>query len=167
MRSFRFLTIGLALLALTPNAHAAPTKPTPVPAAPAAQPHLQVPPPEAQLIMIRSSLVALSQANKTGNYTVLNALGSDNFRINNSPARLADLFASFRANAIDLAPVTYVNPVLAQAPAITDGRLRLVGSFPTQPMQVNFDLQYEPAGTGWKLFGIAVNLSNVTQTAQR
>lgn len=167
MRSPHLILSALAVLAVIPAAQAAPTKPAPVLPAATAAPQPQLPPPEAQLIMIRSSLVALSQANQTGNYTVLNALGSDNFRINNSPARLSELFTSFRANAIDLAPVTYVNPILAQQPAIAGGKLRLVGYFPTQPMQVNFDLQYEPAGTGWKLFGIAVNLSKVTQTAQR
>jgi hypothetical protein len=116
--------------------------------------------------MIRSSLLALSQANQTNNYAVLNALGSDSFRMANSPARLGEVFASFRANNIDLAPVSLVNPILSQQPLVTNGKLRMVGYFPTQPMQVNFDLQYEPTTAGWKLFGIAVNLNKVQQTAQ-
>jgi hypothetical protein len=57
---------------------------------PAAQP--QLPPPEAMIILIRSSLVALSHANLTNNYTVLNGLGSAAFHVANSPFQLAQRF---------------------------------------------------------------------------
>ncbi len=127
---------------------------------------IQMPPPEAMIIMIRSSLVALSHANMTGNYQVLSALGSDNFRAANPPARLAELFAPFRTNNIDLAPVVFVTPQVSQQPAITGGKLRLTGFFPTQPMQVNYDLQFEPSAGTWKLYGIAVNL-NTAQSSQQ
>ncbi len=119
---------------------------------------LQVPPPEAQLIMIRSALVALGQANRTNNYTVLNALGSPTFRTSNPPTRLAQVFEPFRKNNIDLSPLTLVMPQSTQAPRIENGRLRMVGLFPTQPMQVAYDLMYEPVAGNWQLFGLAVNL---------
>lgn len=128
-------------------------------AAPSSQPAL--PAPEAMVILIRSSLVALSQANTTNNYTVLSSLGSENFRAANPPARLAQVFASFRANQIDLTPVTFVAPQLTQQPRIENGRMRLVGQFPTQPMSVNFDMIFEPSGSTWKLFGLGVNLAQV------
>jgi hypothetical protein len=127
---------------------------------------IQMPPPEAMIIMIRSSLVALSQANVTNNYQVLNALGSENFRAANPPARLAQIFAPFRSNNIDLTPVVFVTPQLSQQPQIKDGKLRMVGIFPTQPMQVAYDLQFEPSGGTWKLFGISVNLNPAAQPSQ-
>jgi hypothetical protein len=127
---------------------------------------IQMPPPEAMIIMIRSSLVALSQANVTNNYQVLNALGSENFRASNSPARLAQIFAPFRTNNIDLAPVVFVTPQLSQQPQIKDGKLRMIGFFPTQPMRVDYDLQFEPSGGTWKLLGISVNLNAATPQAQ-
>jgi hypothetical protein len=122
---------------------------------------LQLPPPEAMIILIRSSIVALSQANVTNNYAVLNALGSQTFRANNPPAQLANVFQSFRANQIDLTPVVYINPQLTVQPTLDGGKMRLVGNFPSQPMQVNFDLTFEPDGGVWKLFGLGVNLSPV------
>jgi hypothetical protein len=147
----------------TPQALAmAATQTKAVPVAPIQQ-QIQMPAPEAMIIMIRASLVALSQANVTNNYSVLNALGSDNFRQANSPARLAALFAPFRTNNIDLAPVVFVTPQLSQQPKIVDGRLRLIGFFPTQPMQVNYDIQYEPSGGTWRLFGLSVNLNPAQQ----
>jgi opacity protein-like surface antigen len=160
--------LAIAMIAALPLAAAAAKKDTPQPMAaaqPVAQKQVAVPAPEAMVIMIRSSLLALSQANQTNNYAVLSALGSDSFRSANSPARLGELFASFRSNNIDLAPVTLVNPILSQQPIIANGNLRMIGYFPTQPMQVNFDLQYEPTAAGWKLLGIAVNLNKVQQTA--
>ena len=110
------------------------------------------------IIMIRASLVALSQANTTNNYSVLHDLGSPNFQSGNSVQRLQQIFAPFRTSSIDLAPVVYVTPQMSAAPTITNGRLRMVGFFPTQPMRVTYDLLFEPSGGLWKLFGISVNL---------
>ncbi len=155
------MAMGLAAPAI---ADTKPAKAVPVTAPANAQ--IQMPPPEAMIIMIRSSLVALSQANVTGNYQVLNALGSENFRAANPPARLAQLFAPFRTNNIDLAPVVFVTPQLSQQPKITDGKLRMIGFFPTQPMRVDYDLQFEPSGGTWKLFGLSVNLNAVAPQSQ-
>jgi hypothetical protein len=120
---------------------------------------LQVPAPEAQLIMIRNTLLALTQANSTNNYTVLSALGSPTFRTSNPPTRLAQVFEPFRANNIDLAPVALVVPQATHAPRIENGRLRMAGLFPTAPMRVTYDLMYEPVGGVWRLFGLSVNLN--------
>src|SRR3954466_1644296 len=53
------------------------------------------------LILIRSSLLALDQANKTGNYTVLRDLGAPGFQTNTA-ARLAEIFAKQRNDNLDL-----------------------------------------------------------------
>ncbi len=131
------------------------------PAQPASAPQLQLPPPEAMIIMIRSTLVALSHANFTNNYTVLNGLGSRNFQQANPPARLGQMFTNFRTNRIDLNPVVYLTPQLSRQPAIENGRLHMVGFFPSAPMRVNFDLQFEPEAGLWRLFGVSVNLTPV------
>jgi hypothetical protein len=143
----------------------APSMVTPAPVlvapAPAAVPTVSpaaVPGPEALVIMIRSSLVAFSQANMTNNYAVLSALASPSFRAQNSPQRLSQLFEPFRKNNIDLAPVTYVAPLLSTAPRVENGKLRLIGYFPTQPMRVDYDLTFEPVSGKWQLFGLSVNL---------
>ncbi len=163
--SLRFgVSVVAALLLQTTGVEAA----KPVVAAPVTAPapvQLQVPPSEAQVIMIRVGLVALSQANMTNNYGVLNALGSASFRQANQPQLLAQNFESFRANKIDLSPVVYVAPQLSQPASITNGKLRLVGFFPTQPYRVNFDLQYEPENGVWKMFGLGVNLGRVAAPA--
>jgi hypothetical protein len=133
---------------------------------PALQRQIQMPPPEAMIILIRAHLVALSQANQTNNYTVLNGLGSADFRKANPPERLSQIFAPFRTNNIDLAPVVFITPQLSQQPIMENGRLRLIGFFPTQPMRLDYDLTFEPSNGVWRLFGLSVNLTNVAPTSQ-
>jgi hypothetical protein len=160
----RVATTALTLMAMSHSPATAQTRiaaVSPQNLAPAAVPapaRPQVPSAEAMIILIRASLVALSQANLTNNYSVLNTLGSDTFRQANPPSRLAEIFAPFRTNKIDLNPVVYVTPQLTQQPAMANGRLRLVGYFPTLPMRVNYDLTFEPSAGNWKLFGLGVNL---------
>jgi hypothetical protein len=118
-----------------------------------------VPNAEALVVMIRSSVIALSQANATNNYSVLNTLGSRSFQAKNPPIQLAQAFQAFRANRIDMSPVVYIVPQLSVQPVVANGTLRLVGIFPSRPMQVNFDLKFEPEEGAWKMADMAVNLT--------
>jgi hypothetical protein len=112
----------------------------------------------AQLILIRSALTAFNHANLTGNYSVLQALGSQNFRTANPTVKLAKLFVPFRTSLVDISPTLFLNPALSRQPVIEHGRLRLVGTFPSQPMAVSFDLLFEQSDLQWKLFGLSVSL---------
>lgn len=111
------------------------------------------------LILVRTSLLALDQANKTGNYTVLRDLGAPGFQANNA-ARLAEIFANHRNDGIDLAGIAVLEPQLTLLPQIEPtGMLHMAGFFPSVPMQVNFELLFAPSDRQWKLFGISVALS--------
>ncbi|WP_246683415.1 hypothetical protein [Mesorhizobium sp. B2-1-3A] len=110
------------------------------------------------LILTRSALLALDQANKTGNYTVLRDLGSPNFQTN-SAARLGDIFASQRNQGLDFSAVAVLEPQLTLLPQIEpNGMLHMAGFFPSAPLQVNFELLFEPVNREWKIFGVSVNL---------
>ncbi|MGI9385550.1 MAG: hypothetical protein ACR2PO_20555 [Methyloligellaceae bacterium] len=112
-------------------------------------------------ILIRTTIVALNHANRTGNYTVFRDLGSPNFGNANTAARLAAIFATLRKQNLDLGPVILFNPQLTRQPTLDQqSRLRLTGFFPTRPLQVNFDLAYELIAGQWRLFGIAVNATS-------
>jgi hypothetical protein len=119
---------------------------------------LQVPPAAGLIILIRGTLTALNQANLTGNYSVLHALGSDTMRANTNPQTLAQSFAAFRQRGIDMSAVLVLNPQLTQQPAISGGRLHLVGRFPSQPVTMAFDLWFEPSQNRWKLVQLNANL---------
>jgi hypothetical protein len=112
------------------------------------------------LILIRGTLLALDQANKTGNYTVLRDLGSPNFQAN-SAAGLGDIFANQRKQALDFGAVSVLEPQLTLLPQIEpNGMLHMAGFFPSVPLQVNFELLFEPANRQWKIYGVSVNLTS-------
>lgn len=117
-----------------------------------------VPPPENQLVMIRTTLIALHQANVTGNYTVLRDLGAPAFQSANSAARLSEVFAGLRSRGVDLAQVVLTLPKLSQPSSVNDASmLRMTGIFDLPHVPVAFDLLYQPVAGQWRLFGISVN----------
>jgi hypothetical protein len=110
------------------------------------------------LILIRSALLALDQANKTGNYTVLRDIGAPGFQ-SNTAARLGEIFAKLRGDNLDLSGVAVIDPQLNLLPQIeANGLMHMAGFFPSVPTQVNFDLSFAPVNGQWRLFGISVSI---------
>jgi hypothetical protein len=117
------------------------------------------------LILIRSSLLALDQANKTGNYTVLRDLGAPQFQVNTA-AKLAEVFVKERQQSLDLSGVAVLDPQLTLLPQIeSNGMMRIGGFFPSVPNQLNFELMYAPVNREWKLFGISISVSQSSPVA--
>ena len=112
------------------------------------------------LILIRSTLLALDQANKTGNYTVLRDLGAPGFQTN-SAARLGEIFVNQRHDKLDLSGVAVLEPQLTLLPQIeSNGLMHMSGYFPSVPTQINFDLFYAPVQGRWQLFGLSISLAS-------
>ena len=110
------------------------------------------------LTLICSTLLALNQANVTGNYSVFRELSAPGFQVGNSTGRLSETFAKFRNHHFDLSPIVLLQPKLVRKPEIDQrGMLRISGFFPTEPERVNFDLMYQFLDGQWRLFGIAAN----------
>src|SRR5262245_24267990 len=117
------------------------------------------------LILIRTTLLALDLANKTGNYTVLRDLGAPDFQAN-SAAQLAEIFAQQRKDNVDLSGVAVIDPQLTLLPQIEgNGLMRMAGFFPSVPTQVNFELLYAPVGGRWRLFGLSVSFGQAAPAA--
>jgi hypothetical protein len=165
----RAFVLGLVLLSVTAISVAAEEqRPTQAPApAPAAAPQQQqqqlAVSLEQALYLIRSTLLTLNDANRTGNYTVLRDLASPDFQNKNTAADLSDSFADLRRRHFDLFSVALAAPQLAAAPALDgNGMLRLTGFFPTRPQQINFDLLFQNVAGQWRLFGISVATPQVS-----
>ena len=117
------------------------------------------------LILIRSTLLALDQANKTGNYTVLRDLGAPAFQTNTA-ARLGEIFAKQRSDNLDLSGVAAIDPQLSLLPQIeANGLMHMAGLFPSIPQQVNFELAFAPVNGQWRLFGISVTVGQAAPAA--
>jgi hypothetical protein len=133
--------------------------PHPAPPAPKGQSTAQPSPVslEQALYLIRSTLLTLNDANRSGNYTVLRDLAAPSFQANNTAADLGTIFGDLRRRHVDLFAVALMAPQLAAAPALDDkGMLRLSGHVPTQPLQIRFDLLFQNVDNQWRLFGISV-----------
>lgn len=128
----------------------------PIPAPAKAEANLRVTR-ELLTYLARDALAALNHANRTGNYAVLRALGTDGFRAEASEEKLAAAFAGFRSQRIDLGPVLSLEPLLAGQPQLEGGdTLHLVGVFPTAPLAVRFDLRMTRTPPGWRIAGLSV-----------
>jgi len=146
----------------------------------ASSPHVQAQAPKADqaapkpaqidrngvLMLVRSSLLALDQANKTGNYTVLRDLGAPGFQTANTASRLGEIFAKLRNDKVDLAGVAVIDPQLSLLPQIeANGMMHMAGFFPSVPSQVNFELFFAPVEGQWRLFGISVAIGQSAPVA--
>lgn len=128
--------------------------------APSAGAQAATPQPAQLRLLIYTSLIAVNQANLTGNYSVLRDLGAPGFRQTNSAAKLSEIFGAIRGRKLDLSPILLLEPKLVQQPArLENGMLRMTGFFPSAPEQVNFDLIFQPIEGKWLLFGVALNTS--------
>jgi hypothetical protein len=131
-----------------------------------AQPSLPVGAEQA-LYLIRSTLLTLNDANRTGNYTVLRDLATPDFQARNTAADLGQIFADLRRRNVDLFAVALAAPQLSTAPYIDpDKRLRLTGFFPTRPLQINFDLIFQNVNGHWRLFSVSVATPQAPEPAK-
>jgi len=121
---------------------------------------------EQALYLIRSTLLTLNDANRSGNYSVLRDLAAQGFQSKNTAADLAQIFSDLRHRHVDLFAVAVIAPQLQAAPALDDkGMLRLTGYFPTQPLRISFDLLFQNVENQWRLFGISVQTPEVAPQA--
>lgn len=123
---------------------------------------LPIPAPEEMMMLIRTTLIALNQANFTGNYTVLQDLGTPGLQASNSAAALGNAFTKLRDQRIDLSPVVVLAPELSENPSYTpEGKLRLAGFFPTKPLRISFVMVFQPVARTWRIDGLSVSASQV------
>jgi hypothetical protein len=109
------------------------------------------------IYLVRSTLMMLNDANRSGNYTVLRDLAAPEFQRKNSAADLAESFLDLRRRKFDFFVVSFASPQFSPDPSVdSSGKVRLTGSFPTRPLQIRFDLTFESVDGQWKLFAISV-----------
>ncbi len=112
------------------------------------------------VILIRSAILSLAQANDAGNYSLMRDLAAPGFQQATTAASLAANFADLRSLDLDLSEVAIANPSLVAPPAVDErGFLRLAGFFPVRGQNVNFDLIYQVVDNHWRLFGIGASLA--------
>jgi hypothetical protein len=109
------------------------------------------------IYLVRSALLTLNDANRSGNYTVLRDLAAPNFQAKNTAADLAQSFADLRRRNFDLFAAALLAPQFTVEPALdANGSVRLTGFFATRPLQISFDLTFQPVNGQWRLLAVSV-----------
>lgn len=107
--------------------------------------------------LVRSTLLTLNDANRSGNYTVLRDLAAPEFQARNTAADLGQSFLDLRRRNFDLYGAALLAPQFTTPPSLDQrGMLRLAGSIATRPQQIGFDLSFQIVAGQWRLFGIAI-----------
>lgn len=113
---------------------------------------------QAQALVTETTL-AFARGLQAGDLGPFHAATAPEFRNQISLARFNQLFAAFLQHRPDLTGVASVEPILTQAPSLSeDGVLQLVGRFPLRPSPVEFDYQFLSRRAGWQLLGLNVTL---------
>ena len=118
--------------------------------------------PPQQLYLVRSTLATLTDANRTGNYSVLRDTAAPAFQAKHSAADLAAIFAVARKRPIDLAPAIMLEPDTFEATRPTDQHLQLAGTFVSGGDRIAFKLVYAATGGHWRLADVAIGAEAVT-----
>ncbi len=131
---------------------------TPAPSAterPAAKPNM--PSPETLLALVRTHVLALDHALRTGNFYVLHALSGPFLQSRLTPEQLANAFKPLKTERLDLVAAAIATPGLASAPAFTkNGMLWMKGEFPTRPKTIRFEMMFEIVNGEWRLAGLDI-----------
>jgi hypothetical protein len=132
--------------------------------------HSQAVMPDAEtiLMLVRTTLLTLNDALRTGNFTVLHDAGAPGFREANSAARLSQLFSNFASQGVDLSAIATNVPQFTATPTLDpqSNMLRLIGYFPVTPMQVNFDLAFQQSEGRWHYFALGVSARSAPTARQ-
>lgn len=119
-----------------------------------------LPPADVLENMVRSILVAVNQANFTGNYAVLHALGTRELQTRMTPQDLATSFEILRKKSVDLTLVLSHPVQFSTPPAVAkEGTLELSGSIPTKPHRVDFVITYFPVAGYWRVDGLTISVA--------
>jgi hypothetical protein len=113
--------------------------------------------------LVRSTLMALNDANRSGNYSVLRDLAGPRFQERNSVLRLREVFQAFREAGVDLSPAGMVPSSLTRMETrASDSILILEGGLPMGEeharQRLRFAMEFEPIAGHWRLLTLAVGI---------
>jgi hypothetical protein len=117
-----------------------------------------VPSAEQLVALVRNVLLAVNDANLTGNYTVLRDLSAPDSQGLNTPERLEESFRPIRQQGTDFSIVAVATPRFVQLPAFTpQGYLRVNGEFISSP-RITFDIFLQHVEGRWRPYAIGVGV---------
>jgi hypothetical protein len=103
-------------------------------------------------------LATVNQANFTENYSVLHDMTTPALQARVSAAQFGRAFADLRKQNLDLSPALVLSPQFTAPPSLTpQGVLKLTGSFPSRPLQIDFAIDFRPVDGFWLIDTLSVS----------
>lgn len=167
LRAFALCSMAMAF-ALMSGTASAQTAPPPAPNTSYSAPVSTQPLPDelTRARLIWATMVAVQQANESGNYSVLRDISSPLFQAANDPSRLTQIFTGIRSTNIDLSNTLLLSPTYTKPPVIdARGMMHLDGGFGLRPTAVLFSLTFEWVANRWRLFGVSIGARSITSGA--
>lgn len=110
------------------------------------------------LMLVRSAVIALDQANLTGNYAVFHAMTVPALRERFLPADYAEYYAPMRRAKVDLGPALISPATFDRTPYLDEnGYLTLEGSLKTKPAGTSFRLVMGKWQDRWLIVSLDLN----------
>lgn len=122
----------------------------------------------AEAILLRSTLIAINQANVTGEYKVLRALIAPDVAQKLSVASLEAIFRPWRDKRRDVGFAVIAEPAFQTAAVQpSSGELWLIGTVPTPGFKLEFDFAFRKVSDRWLLarFSIADGTLTISSAA--
>ena len=125
--------------------------------APAQAPALSLSEGQARYI-VRTTLKALHDAVRTGNFTVFRDLAGPSFQTRFKAAELHKRFQSIGQSGLDLSSISMLNPILTSAKAVEGSdMIRFDGYFASSPSPLMFGMIVEPHLGRWLVADYALD----------
>jgi hypothetical protein len=128
-----------------------------------------VPDPQDLIDLVRSTVLAVDAANKSGDYGGVHAIGTPAFQAALPPDQLSLVFSDLRAANVDMAEAGQRSPLTTRPPTLDrQGLLRILGFFEFSERQLVYDLlyDYDFDDARWRLAGIKLTPRDLPQTPE-
>lgn len=107
------------------------------------------------LVLVRTTLLTLNDALKTGNFSIFRDYIAPSVREQNGALQLFKTYAHLIDRRLDLSAVAILEPKYDPAPQIdASGRLIVSGSYPEPSLTIRFSIAYELVARRWKIYGL-------------
>lgn len=119
---------------------------------------IDLPTDDEQDVLVRTTLMTFNDANMTGNYSVLLAKASKQFREQMTVEKLTAAFESFRSKKLFFEGIVTDDYESQQKAKLdSEGALVLAGEFKNDDVQVKYKLRFAQDSDAWKVIGIDVD----------
>ncbi len=110
--------------------------------------------------IVKETMEKLGNAIATGYYSDFYSYTAPQFQNTVTIEKLEKAFKPFKQAPINWKDVSNLNPVIQKKEKESNGVLKILGYFPSQPKKVGFDFEYYKNNGKWQIVGVFIRLQD-------